>query len=55
MHVAVSVPFEQAESRVRAALAAGGRMAFDRAVPAWWTLADPEGNEADVATITGRD
>lgn len=55
MHVAVWVPFEQAEARVQAALAAGGTIVFDRAAPSWWTLADPEGNEADVATIAGRD
>ena len=55
MHVAVWVPPEQAEARVQAALAAGGTIVFDKAAPAWWTLADPEGNEADVATIEGRD
>lgn len=55
MHVACWVPSEQAEARVRAALDAGGRMVYDAQAPSWWTLADPEGNEADVATITGRD
>lgn len=55
MHIACWVPFEQAEARVRAALDAGGRMVYDAQAPEWWTLADPEGNEADVATITGRD
>lgn len=54
MHVAVWLPYEQAESRVAAAVATGGTVIFDRA-PAWWTLADPEGNEADIATIVGRD
>jgi 4a-hydroxytetrahydrobiopterin dehydratase len=55
MHIACWVPSEQAEARVQAALAAGGRMVFDAQAPSWWTLADPEGNEADVATIKGRD
>ncbi len=55
MHVACWVPHEQAEARVQAALAAGGRMVYDAQAPSWWTLADPEGNEADVATIKGRD
>lgn len=55
MHVACWVPYEQAEARVQAALAAGGRMVYDAQAPSWWTLADPEGNEADVATIKGRD
>jgi 4a-hydroxytetrahydrobiopterin dehydratase len=55
MHVAVWVPFEQAEARVQAAIAAGGTVVFDRASPAWWFLADPEGNEADVSSIATRD
>lgn len=54
IHVDVWVPHDQAEARVAAALAAGGRLVRDRA-PTWWTLADPEGNEVDVATILGRD
>jgi 4a-hydroxytetrahydrobiopterin dehydratase len=54
IHVAVWVPHEEAEARVAAALAAGGRLVRDVA-PAWWTLADAAGNEADVATIKGRD
>jgi 4a-hydroxytetrahydrobiopterin dehydratase len=27
----------------------------DQYAPAWWTLADAEGNEVDVATCLGRD
>ena len=30
-------------------LAAGGRIVYDGHAPDWWTLADPEGNEVDVA------
>jgi 4a-hydroxytetrahydrobiopterin dehydratase len=30
-------------------------MVRDDFAPAWWTLADPAGNEADIATVTGRD
>ena len=55
IHVAIWVPYEQAEARVAAALAAGGRMVRDEFAPAWWTLADAAGNEADVATTRGRD
>jgi 4a-hydroxytetrahydrobiopterin dehydratase len=55
VHVDVSVPHDQAEARVAAAIAAGGHLVSDRHAPAWWTLADPEGNEADVATWMGRD
>jgi 4a-hydroxytetrahydrobiopterin dehydratase len=54
IHVAVWVPAEQAEARVAAALAAGGRMVRDQFAPAWWTLADAAGNEADIATVMGR-
>ncbi|MEX0988921.1 MAG: VOC family protein [Actinomycetota bacterium] len=55
IHVDVSVPHEQAEARVAAAIAAGGRLVDHEHAPAWWTLADAEGNEADVATWMGRD
>lgn len=55
IHIAVWVPPEQAEGRVKAALAAGGRMVRDDFAPSWWTLADAAGNEADVSSITGRD
>jgi 4a-hydroxytetrahydrobiopterin dehydratase len=55
IHVAVWVPYEQAEARIAAALAAGGRMVRDEFAPSWWTLADAAGNEADIATTTGRD
>lgn len=55
MHVDVFVPHDEAEARVAAALAAGGRLVFDGQAPASWTLADPEGNEVDVATWQGRE
>jgi 4a-hydroxytetrahydrobiopterin dehydratase len=55
IHVDVGVPHDQAEARVEAALAAGGTMVNDRYAPTWWTLADPEGNEVDLATWIGRD
>jgi 4a-hydroxytetrahydrobiopterin dehydratase len=55
IHVAIWVPYEQAEARVAAALAAGGRMVRDQFAPAWWTLADAAGNEADISTTMSRD
>jgi 4a-hydroxytetrahydrobiopterin dehydratase len=55
IHVAVWVPYEQAEARIGAALAAGGRMVRDQFAPSWWTLADAAGNEADIATVKDRD
>jgi 4a-hydroxytetrahydrobiopterin dehydratase len=55
IHVAVWVPYEQAQARIAAALAAGGRMVRDEFAPAWWTLADAAGNEVDIATIMSRE
>ncbi|PPF72261.1 VOC family protein [Pseudoclavibacter sp. Z016] len=49
MHVDVYVPRDQADARVAAALAAGGRIVDETNAPEHWTLADPEGNEVDVA------
>ncbi len=39
IHVAVWVPREQAQARIDAALAAGGRLVRDDSAPSWWTLA----------------
>jgi 4a-hydroxytetrahydrobiopterin dehydratase len=36
-------------------MAGVGRLVTDEYAPAWWTLADPEGNLADVATMKSRD
>jgi 4a-hydroxytetrahydrobiopterin dehydratase len=55
VHIDVWVPHDQAEARIAAALGAGGRLVTDKYAPRWWTLADPEGNLADVATIMNRD
>jgi len=55
VHIDVFVPNDAAEARVAAALAAGGRLVDDSHAPHWWTLADAEGNEVDVATTFGRD
>jgi 4a-hydroxytetrahydrobiopterin dehydratase len=55
LHIDVWVPPEEAEARIAAAIAAGGRLVNDEHAPRWWTLADPEGNLADVATTRGRD
>jgi 4a-hydroxytetrahydrobiopterin dehydratase len=54
IHVAIWVPYDLAEARVAAALAAGGHLVRDDHAPAWWTLADAAGNEADIATIKTR-
>ncbi|WP_245171080.1 VOC family protein [Streptomyces decoyicus] len=57
VHVDVRVPYDQAEARTAAALAAGGRLVNDADAPSHWVLADAEGNEAcvGVAGWTGPD
>jgi 4a-hydroxytetrahydrobiopterin dehydratase len=55
MHLDIAVPHDQAEARIAAALAAGGRLVSDAHAPMWWVLADAEGNEACVATWVGRE
>lgn len=55
IHIDVSVPHDQAQSRIDAVIAAGGRILGDRYAPAWVSLIDPEGNVVDIATWQGRD
>lgn len=50
MHVDVWLPCDQAEARIAAAIAAGGRLVTAEHAPSFWVLADPEGNEACVGT-----
>ena len=49
MHVDVSVAREQAEQRLAAALAAGGRIVDESRAPAAWILADRAGNRVCIA------
>ena len=49
MHIDVSVAREQAERRLAAALAAGGRIVEDSNAPAAWILADRAGNRVCIA------
>lgn len=55
IHLDVDVPHDVAPARIEAALAAGGRLLSDARAPAFWVLADPEGNEACICTWQGRD
>jgi 4a-hydroxytetrahydrobiopterin dehydratase len=55
IHFDVSVPHDEAGSRIEAALAAGGTLVDDTHAPAFWVLADAEGNEACITTWQGRD
>ncbi len=49
MHVDVSVARDHAEARMRAAVAAGGRIVDDSEAPASWILADRAGNKVCIA------
>jgi 4a-hydroxytetrahydrobiopterin dehydratase len=55
IHIDVYVPHDEARTRVASAIAAGGRLVTDEFAPSWWVLADPEGNEACVATWMDRE
>ena len=53
-HFDVWVPVDQGEARVRAAIAAGGRLVSDAAAPSYWVLEDAEGNRSCVCTVANR-
>ena len=50
VHMVVWVPWDEAEARVAAGVAAGGRIVRHNEEELFWTLADPVGNEIDIAT-----
>jgi 4a-hydroxytetrahydrobiopterin dehydratase len=54
IHFDIRVPREEAQRRMDAAIAAGGRVTYDAEAPKFWVLADPEGNEICVCTWDGR-
>lgn len=54
-HLDVTIPPEQVQERLEAALRAGGHLVTDEHGPSFWVLADPEGNEACLCTWQGRD
>lgn len=55
IHFDLAVPHDQVEPRMAAALVAGGALVSDRDAPAFWVLADREGNEICLTTWQGRD
>ena len=55
IHLDISVPHDEARRRIENALAAGGVLVSDTEAPAFWVLADAEGNEACITTWQGRD
>jgi 4a-hydroxytetrahydrobiopterin dehydratase len=54
MHVDVSVAREEAQRRLAAAVAAGGRVVEDSDAPAWCILADRAGNKVCIASWPDR-
>lgn len=55
IHPVVWVPWDAAEARVAAGVAAGGRIVRHNVEENFWTLADPAGNEVDIATSSSPD
>lgn len=54
IHFDICVPHDEAQRRIAAGLAAGGRLTYEDEAPAFWVLADPEGNEVCITTWQGR-
>jgi 4a-hydroxytetrahydrobiopterin dehydratase len=54
-HLDISVPHDVAEQRVAEGVAAGGTLVSDERAPAFWVLADAEGNKVCVCTWQGRE
>ncbi len=54
-HVDISVPHDAAQERIKAALDAGGTLVSDARAPAFWVLADADGNKACICTWESRD
>jgi 4a-hydroxytetrahydrobiopterin dehydratase len=54
-HLDVSVPHDVAQERIQAAIDAGGTLVSDSRAPAFWVLADAEGNQACICTWESRD
>ena len=55
IHFDISVPHDEADARVAAALAAGGTLVSDSHARSFWVLADAEGNEVCVCTWQDRE
>jgi 4a-hydroxytetrahydrobiopterin dehydratase len=55
IHFDITVPHDDAESRIKAALDAGGVLVSDVAARSFWILADVEGNEICICTWQDRD
>jgi 4a-hydroxytetrahydrobiopterin dehydratase len=54
VHLDITVAHDAAESRVAAAIAAGGTLVSAEFARSWWILADADGNEVCVCTWQDR-
>ncbi|WGL53886.1 4a-hydroxytetrahydrobiopterin dehydratase [Nocardioides sp. BP30] len=54
-HLDLRIPPEVVQTRIAAAIEAGGELVDDSAAPAYWVLADPQGNRACLTTWEGRE
>lgn len=55
IHFDLTVPHDEAQARIDAALAAGGHLVSAEEARAFWILADAEGNEVCICTWQDRD
>lgn len=55
IHLDIWVAHDQAEARIAAAIAAGGRLVTDEHAPSWTTLEDSQGNRVCVCTWMRRE
>jgi 4a-hydroxytetrahydrobiopterin dehydratase len=55
IHFDLSVPHDEAHQRIQDTIAAGGTLVSDAEAPAFWVLADSEGNEVCICSWQGRD
>lgn len=53
-HVDVDVPYDKAQERIDAAVAAGGKVVDDKRAPAFVVVQDPDGNNACICTGLAR-
>lgn len=54
-HLDLRIPPEVVQDRIAAAIEAGGELVDETAAPAFWVLADPQGNRACLTTWQGRE
>jgi 4a-hydroxytetrahydrobiopterin dehydratase len=55
IHFDITVPHDDAQKRIAAAVAAGGTVINDQYARSFWVLADAEGNEICICTWQDRD